>query len=252
MRSHVIFGGFVILSLAYFGLAPLDAQVPPSISPRAAKVKSHLAAILAGSEYRQSSPKESLLTTLGKWFTEKLSALSRWLGQLLPRVEPHGTSQWLLWILSGVLLLGMAYLMAYTLQHITLWKHSRPTKKPTIEQPVVDIAEEKISLTEPEAYLEVARRHAASGDLHRAYRYAFLALLLRMDRIGAIHFDPARTNGEYLRILRNRPALYTLWKPLAHNFDARWYGSMPITTADYEHCLSAYEQIVPASTSMGG
>lgn len=154
------------------------------------------------------------------------------------------------WVILGLLLLGIAYLIAYAIRGMAGRMHVRPVKKSERGLPLQALEEEKeITLTEPDAWLDAARHYAASGDLRRAYRCAFIAVLIRLDRVGAIRYEPARTNGEYLRSLRRRPDLFTLMKPLAYEFDARWYGTLPIAQADYERCLAVYRQIVPDSTA---
>ncbi|HXG23313.1 MAG TPA: DUF4129 domain-containing protein [Chthonomonadales bacterium] len=237
----------VILIMCLFPAA-LSAQGPPLASPRAAQIKSHLTAILAGPEYQQDGPKNSFLVTIGKWIAERVAHFFRWLNRLFPQTGPRGTDHWMGWVILGLLLLGIAYLIAYAIRGMAGRMRPRPVKKSERGLPLVELVEEKeIARTEPDAWLDVARHHAATGDLRRAYRCAFIAVLVRLDRIGAIRFDPARTNGEYLRSLSRRPDLFTLMKPLAYAFDARWYGTLPVTQTDYERCLAVYGQIVPES-----
>lgn len=241
---------WVIMLITCLFPATLSAQAPPPASPRAAQIKSHLAAILAGPEYQRGSPKDSFLVTIGKWIAEKMSNFFRWLSRLFPQTGPRGTGNWIGWAILGLLLVGIAYLIAYAIRGMAGRMRAWPAKKSEWRQPLVELKEEKeIALAEPDAWLDAARRYAAAGDLRRAYRYAFIAVLVRLDRVGAIRYDPARTNGEYLRSLRRRHDLFTLMKPLTYDFDAHWYGTLPIAQADYERCLAAYKQIVPESTA---
>ena len=110
-------------------------------------------------------------------------------------------------------------------------------------QGALSVQEENPDRAEPDRWLALAREHAASGDLRRAYRAAFIAVLLRLDRAGAIRYERSRTNGDYLRALRGRPPLLALLRPLANGFDSHWYGSAPVSEQEFRSCLAAYDMV---------
>lgn len=78
-----------------------------------------------------------------------------------------------------------------------------------------------------------AQTAAAEGDYRRAMRYRYLATLLALDEAERLRFDPALTDGEYLR--RAPAALREALRPLVLGFQRVWYGGYPAGAADYAH-----------------
>ena len=81
--------------------------------------------------------------------------------------------------------------------------------------------------------------HDASDikDYRLALRLLYLASLLKLDEIGALRYDRALTNREYIRTVTLKPALATALGPVVETFDDVWYGYHTITQIDY----SAFE-----------
>jgi Domain of unknown function (DUF4129) len=67
----------------------------------------------------------------------------------------------------------------------------------------------------------------AAGDLDLAIRLRFRAGLLRLDRVGAIHYRPSLTSSQVARTIRSRD-----FEELAGTFDAIAYGGKPADPAD--------------------
>ena len=51
----------------------------------------------------------------------------------------------------------------------------------------------------PEGWADLADALAAKGEYREAMRNLYLALLSRLHRDGAIHYDPTLSNWDYLR-----------------------------------------------------
>jgi hypothetical protein len=102
---------------------------------------------------------------------------------------------------------------------------------------------------DPDVLAAAAKDLAAAGQLRRAYRAIFLAILLRLDKQGLIRFDRSRTNGEYLRSLRSRPEIFTWMRPLTNEFDVRWYGERSVEEQDFRRALRAYEGLASSKQS---
>ncbi len=233
--------------LAAFGAAPpVVAQLEEP--ERVQRIQGHLRQILADPEFQWKKPEPTLLERAGKWIGERLEQLFDALGRLF-RFSPapgSGAGERFFWVvyalLVGVLILLLAWLLTRIARRLSERRaDAAPRKRPTVSSQVVE-PEETVE-ADPQSWLETARQYAESGDYRRAYRAVFLAILIRLDRAGAIHFDRARTNGEYLRALRSRPSLLALFRPLARDFDARWYGSAPVTEQDYHRLLGSYAAV---------
>lgn len=82
--------------------------------------------------------------------------------------------------------------------------------------------------------LERARAAAASGDYPAAIKAAHAALLYRLDRDGLIRVEASRTNGDYLRDLRDRPDLRVEVRDVVRDVEQVQFGSAPATAPLFE------------------
>jgi hypothetical protein len=223
-----------------FAALPANAQAAPE-SPRAARIKADVRTILSSPEYQVAKPGESPLDKFGKWLHERWDNFWDWFRRIFSfgTGGKGGGGSIMPWIVLIALILGIAYVIALA---IVRWA---PGIKVTRKKRLVTetLFEEESASAEPDDLLAAAERYAKSGDFRRAYRAAFVAILLRMDRMGFIKYDRARTNGEYLRSLRGRPSMMTLVRPLVNDFDFRWYGGATVAETDYRRFLQAYEQV---------
>jgi hypothetical protein len=215
---------------------------------RVQRIQGHLRQILSEPEFQWRSPEPTLLERVGRWIGERLEQFFDALGRLL-RFSPApeaGRSELFFWVIYVLLVGGLIAALAWLLTRLARRVSARradavPRRRPTVSSQVIE-PQETVE-ADPPAWLEAARQHAEAGDYRRAYRAVFLAILIRLDRVGAIHFDRSRTNGEYLRSLRSRPALLALFGPLARDFDAVWYGCAPVTEQDYRRLLESYAAV---------
>jgi hypothetical protein len=226
--------------LWFCALPVSQAQAPPQARPASAQIHTDLDHILSGAEFQSSPSGPNLLTQLLKWLGDKWKAFWDTIGKWFNFAPSRGNT-FLQWIFVGLFIALGAWLLALLIRQIL--RHRLP--KPTSPTTYTEADFEAETITEPEVWLQQAQRYAAEGDFRRAFRAVFLATLLQMDRAGAIEFDRARTNGDYLRALRGsglRP-LYEAMRPLSADFDLRWYGSHTTTQTDYQHCLNEYDRI---------
>jgi hypothetical protein len=99
--------------------------------------------------------------------------------------------------------------------------------------------------TDPNIWLERARKAADGGDYRPAFRAVFLATLCVLHDACLIRIDAATTNGEYIRILHRggRTQFYRTVRALARDFDERWYGGHATDRLDYERGLAVLADI---------
>ncbi len=247
MRVFVV----ALLQLLALTAAPLraiaQAELPPSrpqASPRALRIKADLRDILTSRDYRLDKPREGVLSRIGKWISKKWDAFVEWLRRVFSfggRLG-GGSAPVLPYILTVALILLMAYAIAYAIKNYK--GGSLATKK----TPTVDtlLEPEEAAAAEPDAWISAAKRHAAAGDYRRAYRAVFIAILIRLDRAGALRFERSKTNGDYVRALGDKPKLLAFLRPLANDFDARWYGHVSSTEADFRKVLANYNEVPDA------
>ncbi|MCC6728895.1 MAG: DUF4129 domain-containing protein [Chthonomonadales bacterium] len=240
-RPAALLLAMLLATVALGAAAPAVAQpAEPREAAHAERVRADVRAILSQPEFREDK-RESVLQRVGDWLRERLVALLRRLGRLFRFGGiAAGPGRLLFWLLAAALLVGIGYLIAWSVRSAARRSGSRPGSRPEVSTAVDP---QEAGSVGPEAWLEAARRHAAAGDSRRAYRAAFNAVLMRLDRAGAIEFARSRTNGEYVRALGRAPSLLALFRPLSLEFDARWYGGAPIAGDDIGRCLQTYERI---------
>ena len=96
---------------------------------------------------------------------------------------------------------------------------------------------------EPAAMALAASEHADSGDLRRAMRAIYLALLGRLHAHGLIRYDRHRTNREYIRDLRANPSARDAFAEAVDLFDPAWYGRREPTIVQFERMQEIYEAL---------
>lgn len=81
--------------------------------------------------------------------------------------------------------------------------------------------------------IQRAQDASALQDYRQALRLLYLAALLKLDEIGALRYDRALTNREYVRQVILSPALAEALRPVVETFDDVWYGYRPLTPEGY-------------------
>ena len=85
----------------------------------------------------------------------------------------------------------------------------------------------------PEGWAHLADELAARGEYREAVRGLYLALLSRLHREGAIHYDTRLSNWDYLRQFRGRSEWVPPLRELTLRFDFAWYGNLPVGERGY-------------------
>lgn len=223
------------------------AQSPPA-SPT--QVKADLQRILAQPEFQPVHQSESLLTRITDWLQKKWDKFLNWLRHLfdMPEVKmgrgASTLSTILIYLIVPAFILAIVWLLARFIgDYLKTRGPGMSTKK---SGAIFDIDQADADMvTEPDIWLQQARKFAEAGDYRRAFRAIFLGALLMMDRAGAIQYERSRTNGDYLRGLRSKgmTALIETFGPFVSEFDYRWYGDRPTGEADYQRGLQEYDRI---------
>ncbi|MCL4507662.1 MAG: DUF4129 domain-containing protein [Chloroflexi bacterium] len=130
--------------------------------------------------------------------------------------------KWVFLIAGGVVLVVLAVLLAPLLSR---YFTRRLRRSPPIAADV-DVS------TSAEA-VERAQDASTAQDYRLALRMLYLASLLKLDEIGALRYDRALTNREYVREVTLQSALAQLLRPVVETFDDVWYGYRPVTPEEY-------------------
>ncbi len=96
--------------------------------------------------------------------------------------------------------------------------------------------------TDVERLLARARAAAAQGDYARAVDDAYAALLRRLDGDGLIEIHPSRTNGDYVRTLRDRPELRGVVGQIVREVEGVQFGATPPSERVFRSVL---ERVIP-------
>jgi hypothetical protein len=92
---------------------------------------------------------------------------------------------------------------------------------------------DELAIATSEEAVQRAQEASALQDYRQALRLLYLASLLKLDEIGALRYDHALTNREYVRRVALRPALADALRPVVETFDDVWYGYRPLTSEGY-------------------
>ncbi|MCL5998339.1 MAG: DUF4129 domain-containing protein [Chloroflexi bacterium] len=98
--------------------------------------------------------------------------------------------------------------------------------------------------------IQRAQVASAIQDYRLALRMLYLASLLKLGEIGALNYDRAQTNREYVRQVALRPALANALWPVVETFDDVWYGFMPITPEGYRAFESKVGVLIQAAEAI--
>lgn len=210
----------------------------------AGRVRSDLKEILSQPEFRPEAP-DSPMAQLGRSIRDSMDRAWRWLksrwSALQKAIErlfsgfgnAGGPVASVISKVVMVVLIGLGiWLVAWLLRGFLINRRTNQARTRT----TYDEAEEDDGIArEPEAWLQQAEVYADGEDYRRAFRAVFVAILLLLDQAGLVEYDRARTNGDYLRLLRrlNARQVYEILDPLVNEFDRRWYGRAETGYEDY-------------------
>jgi hypothetical protein len=104
----------------------------------------------------------------------------------------------------------------------------------------------------PAEAVQRAARASAVQDYRAATRLLYLASLLSLDEAGALRYDRAQTNREYLRQVAGRPVLAEALRPVVETFDDVWYGFRAITAEGYGVFERQVQAVLDAAAALAG
>ncbi len=171
-----------------------------------------------------------------EWLAGLLRRLRQMLGGLSESGPLAGLPPWMTWVIAGVLIALLVLILA----HIAL------TVRRALVEPAVrrgpSVGERRRE--DPAALLASAEQARNRGDYDRAVRLLYRAALARLDRLGVLRFDAARTNWENLRALpADQPVVRAAMATLARAVDDIAYGGAPALRSTAERCRASVDAL---------
>ncbi|NOX56076.1 MAG: DUF4129 domain-containing protein [Planctomycetes bacterium] len=190
------------------------------------------------------------IRAVGRWLAAALDAaldalrwilehLVGWLWTAESTDNPASLTEWATWgLVIGVATLAAVWFVRKAAPLLRRWladgAHSAQTTAARVAE----------SLPMPDRLLAQAREQMARGLFREAVRYAFLALLAEFQDRGWLRYDPSRTNREYFRELRLRPAAADQFRILAAEFERAWYGGRTVERDRAGKVLASCERLL--------
>ncbi len=254
------------IGLGWGALCPHSsvAAAPTATEADAARLDERIGDVLERREFawrapRVESPKAS---KSGGWLSDAGKAIERWLTKARDAVERlfkrwfsedsneiSEARSWGSW--APELLWGLLALVAIALAIALIrgW-HRRPAVIQAQAAVVpVDLCSEALSADAlPEdAWLQLAREHAARGDLQLALRAAWLACLAHLGGRDLLRIAAFKSNREYegelRRRARTRAGLLSAFADNLISFERCWYGRHAVSPEAFEIFHKNLEQI---------
>ena len=206
-----------------------------------AQLKSNLNKILGSREFQADTNKNNPLKDLMLEGRRAWDRFRKWWDHLFGSAGLQAGSSIIIYVLLALILTGLIWVV------VRMFRDWSPRETAARSNPLLAAEDEAQAEIErnPSIWMKQAEEWASQADYRRAFRAVFFAMLLELDSAGALSYDRARTNGDYLHQLqqaRNQP-LYDLLAALASAFDARWYGEQATSAQDYQEIRAAHQHL---------
>jgi hypothetical protein len=138
---------------------------------------------------------------------------------------------------------------------LLLYQRNRPVRKPaSAVKTKTDALSLESLLSEAdklggEGLWRQADELARGGRFLEAVRTLYLAVLAVLHRADLIRYSPTRTNGEYVRQLREKTEVQRPFRGLTGLFEIKWYGERHCEPGDYDTCRRLAEQVRQGMTA---
>ncbi len=181
-----------------------------------------LARIYARPEFRERTTPPSL-----RWLSHVRDVVAGWVQSILLRIlESEHARPFLFWFVVAWLVVALVVAVVHVSRAFLLRLRGRTRSsagQPDRAPPAGPRAEDR----GPEAWEAAAGEAAAAGRLREAALALYHAVLLRLDRRGAVRFQAAKTPGDYRREASRDPDLGGRFEAFLRVFLPIAFGSAP-------------------------
>jgi hypothetical protein len=206
--------------------------------------------VLAQPEFQVRPSKEKEKPTGESWWDRLLKKLFKPKPSRMPHTIPVATpglgGGFFKMLTTVLLVVGAALVLVLVIQ----WLLRRQRREEDDEPRIPTAADGDLAGPLPDPtkrstaeWLADADAAAAAGEFRRAVRALYLALLSALCRRGVLRYDPARTNGEYVRQFRGSSDDRTTFRRVTNVSDAAIYGDFAPGADDYGRARTLALQI---------
>jgi hypothetical protein len=212
-------------------LRNLQANLKHQGQPAPADARTVLARVLRRGEFRPSRF-AALQLRIIRWIDRILRAIAH----LIPSVNVPASTGRLLLIL---LLIAVGVLVLYLIARLVMSLGPRPGR-PKVEAPPSPTV-----MRPHTAWLAEADAALRAGDHRSALRALHMAALMRLDEAGYIRYVDSRTDGRFVRALRDsgRPEIAEALAALSLVFAVVWYGMAAAGPTEYATAEAQWRQL---------
>ncbi len=221
--------------------SPAQAQ---AVDAERQRVQVDVRAILAQRDYQSSAPGKSAwssaLSRVRRALAPLWDGLRRFLRWLAPSHSPGAS--WLYYVVLAAALAAMCWGLAVAVRALMRGAAARAASAERAKRDAaLPDAPEDLA---PESWAKHARALAQRGDHAGAYRAAFTALLLALERLRLLRFARSKTVGEYLREVPRGHAVRPAFAGAARAFEAHVYGDRLPGEPEVEAMLAHYDGVL--------
>ena len=209
---------------------------------RKSEEKTRLESTLRRNEFVEKQPEENALARMWRRFLE-------WWNNLFPRGNglAPGQTSWLSLIALIVVFGLVAGVLGYAAwKLLPFFERRRASLKLEKREPRVVLGERLAPDKSSADILRDAETLARRGELRRAIRLAYIAILLELGERKVITLAQNKTNHDYLRALREKRPLLNEMQKLTNSFENHWYGFQQVTAEDWTDFRKGYEKVLSA------
>ncbi len=169
---------------------------------------------------------------------QKASFWSRQIQRLISYLP--AVPRWLSAVLEWLFYLAVLFVTFFVL--ILILKHFR--RLPSFKRDY-GVNVEPQTRTDPESIRREAYEWSQKGDYRQAIRCLFLSLLLYLDKVGMLAYDPGKTNGQYLgEVYKGMDKEAKAFASLTLLFERKWYGMEESTQQDFHQYEQAFASLI--------
>lgn len=191
-----------------------------------AKAQATLEEILRRKEFQSAggpSAAEILMARISRWLVEKLTLF-------LSRLHLGArTGNIIVWCVIALAFLALCYM---SWKWVIGWQPAEAAKPAAPSAP-----------SDARQWVQEALAAAERGDYRAALHCAYWAVIARLEDLGRLRRDRARTPRESLRLLENQPGEHHLLHALTGIFERAWYGYRAASEADWAGAKELLEKI---------
>lgn len=197
------------------------------IIPSKDEFDSTVNSILQGAEYRH------LKNPLRDFIDNIKRTIKEWFANWLQRTFSNMSNVKEISETLSIIFMVIGILVVVAIIVIIILKFNKGFER---KKRVKEILGEKIDdKTTPLSLRQKASDFIQSGDLRKAIRYEFIALLLLMHEKNLVYLDETKTNEEiYRHLKKNKFSIISAFKNLIDIFNSTWYGHKEFNKNSYD------------------